>query len=316
LRVANLIGGQSMGIQLRQLQRNPQIIIGTPGRIYDHLQRKTLNLDTVVYFVLDEMDRMLDLGFSQQIEEIELYLPKERQTLLFSATLPNKTLKQVKRYLSADFVRINDGQPNQPAPKIEHHFENVAGAEKFKNLLGQLEQREGTVVVFVNRKIDAQRLALRLKESGQCADSIHGDLRQNVRDRIMQRFRDQKFRIMVGTDVVARGLDVSHIRHVINYDLPMCPEDYLHRIGRTGRAGQCGSAFSLVGPQDQIKWRAIQRLLNPRSTDRIDDEEDSGSFAPRRRPPFSPRSSSGRGRSSNPFGQKSSFSPPGKRNRW
>lgn len=262
IKVANLIGGQSIVVQLKQLRKNPQIIIGTPGRVYDHIERGSVELSDVSCFVLDEMDRMLDLGFNEQIQEIEKFLTKERQTLMFSATLPPKTMRSAERYL-VDHVRICDGQINKPAPKIDHSFEKVSSQDKYQKMLDQITQREGTVIIFVNRKVDAQKIAGRLKDDGIKADSIHGDLRQNVRDRILQKFRDQKIRIMVGTDVVARGLDVKHIQHVINYDLPMCPEDYLHRIGRTGRAGETGSAFSLVGPQDSIKWRAIQRLIDP-----------------------------------------------------
>jgi superfamily II DNA/RNA helicase len=281
IKVANLIGGQSMVIQLKQLTRQPQIIIGTPGRVLDHLERKSLRLDDVGCFILDEVDRMLDLGFSSQIEQIEKKLPQVRQNLMFSATLPAKTVKLVEKYLK-DYVRIDDGQVNKPAPKIEHSFEKIAHQAKFQTLIEQLTLREGAVLIFVNRKIDAQKVSDRLRDEGLSADSIHGDLRQGVRDRIIQKFRDQKIRIMVGTDVVARGLDVSHIRHVINYDLPICPEDYLHRIGRTGRAGEAGSAFSMVSPQDGLKLRAIQRLLNPELSGQ-DEEARTGYGSSRRR---------------------------------
>lgn len=299
IRVANLIGGQSIVVQLKQLSRSPQIIIGTPGRVFDHLQRRSVKIDDVDCFILDEVDRMLDLGFSQQIEQIELKLPRERQNLMFSATLPFRTVKLVEKYLK-DYVRITDGHMNKPAPKIDHTFEKISHHDKFQKLIDQLTAREGTVLIFVNRKIDAERVSIKLREEGLSVDSIHGDLRQGVRDRIIQKFRDQKIRIMVGTDVVARGLDVSHVRHVINYDLPICPEDYLHRIGRTGRAGETGSAFSMVSPQDSLKLRAIQRLLNPGETGSQEDSE-------------SPRSFGGRGGGSRGGGSRS-FRGNGSRN--
>lgn len=325
IKVAVLVGGQAMHVQLRQLSKKPRMIIGTPGRVFDHIKRKSFDPSQTGCFVLDEVDRMLDLGFSVQIADIEDTLPKERQTLMFSATLPSQTMKIANRYLK-DFVRISDGSLNAPPPEIDHSSEKIMPSEKFSSLMSQLESREGSVVVFVNKKFEAKKIALRLQTKGHNADSIHGDLRQSVRDRVIRNFRRQKTRIMVGTDVVARGLDVDHVRHVINYDLPMCPEDYLHRIGRTGRAGETGSAFSMIAPQENSKWRAIQRLIDPEKAKQEEKEfspgagrrrfskrPNQGSWGRRGKNSFSSRSSKGggfsRGRSSDgEFSERRSFS--------
>ncbi len=263
IKVALLIGGQPITSQFRQLSENPRIIVGTPGRVNDHIAQKTFDPTCVDCFVLDEVDRMLDMGFCPQIQAIESLMSKRRQTLMLSATLLPRTMSFIKKCFHGDFLSINDGSANKIAPKIDHSSEKVSPCNKFDRLVKQLEKREGSVLVFVNKKLEAKRLAVRLRASGYSADSIHGDLRQSARDRVVRMFRQQKTRIIVGTDVIARGLDVSHVRHVINYDLPVCPEDYLHRIGRTGRAGEPGSAFSMIAPQEGKKWLSIKRLVDP-----------------------------------------------------
>lgn len=257
-----LIGGESMPKQISELRARPRIIVGTPGRINDHLERGTLMLHDAGFLVLDETDRMLDMGFGVQIDKIVKFLPKQRQTLMFSATLPPEIIKVSQKYLTNP-VRVSVGSTTAPIAKIGQENIMVSDAEKYGKLLEQIEQREGSIIVFVKTKWGAEKLADKLYAKKYSTDAIHGDLRQSTRDKVIKAFRDKKCRILVATDIAARGLDIPHIEHVINYDLPQCPEDYIHRIGRTGRAGAEGSAVNLISPADSDKWRAIQRLLNP-----------------------------------------------------
>jgi superfamily II DNA/RNA helicase len=262
LKTALLIGGDSMPLQLQQLRMRPRIIIGTPGRINDHLERGNLMLHDANYLVLDEMDRMLDMGFEEQIMKILKFLPVARQTLLFSATLPPQIIKISEKYLKNP-ERIQVGEINKAADKIVQEVRHLNPDDKYKVLVEELKAREGTVIIFVRAKHATEKLAERLRKSGFTADAIHGDLEQRQREKVLQAFRDQKHRILVATDVASRGLDIPHIEHVINYDLPMAPEDYIHRIGRTARAGAEGNALSFITSEDRIKWNAIQKLIDP-----------------------------------------------------
>ncbi|NDF12164.1 MAG: DEAD/DEAH box helicase [Proteobacteria bacterium] len=262
IKTALIIGGDSMPKQLQQLRMRPRVIVGTPGRINDHLARGTLMLHDTNYLVLDETDRMLDMGFGVQLEKIVKYLPKQRQTMMFSATLPHNIMKLAEKYLTNP-TRIAVGSNNTPIANINQEVIHVSSAGKFDELLNQIEKREGSIIIFVKTKWGAEKMADKLRKQGHSADAIHGDLRQNQRDRVIQAFRGKKHRIMVATDIAARGLDIPHIEHVINYDLPQAPEDYIHRIGRTARAGAEGAAVNLVSGEDGLKWRAIQRLINP-----------------------------------------------------
>jgi len=262
IKTALLIGGESIGRQFSQLRNNPRVIVGTPGRINDHLNRGTLDLRETRSLVLDESDLMLDMGFDVQIETIIEEMPEDRQTLMFSATLPRKIEAMAGRYLKNP-VRVSVGQQSEPGKNIEQQTVMLSDGDKYSNLLDQLDQRTGSVIIFVKTKRGADRLSIKLNEEEHKSAAIHGDLRQSKRDRVLQGFRNQKYRIMVATDVAARGIDIPHIRHVINYDLPQCPEDYIHRIGRTARAGEKGSAVSFVTRQDRGKWGAIERLLDP-----------------------------------------------------
>lgn len=257
-----LIGGESMFKQLKQLKNKPRLVVGTPGRVYDHITRKTLMLRNTNFLVLDEMDRMLDMGFSIQIDQIIPHLSSVRQTLMFSATLPPTIVRVAAKYLNNP-ERIACGEAHVPVSQILQEIVHTQEAEKYKHLLEELEKRTGSIIVFVKTKMGADRLAHRLAHQNHSANAIHGDLHQRKRDRVIQEFRNRRYRIMVATDVAARGLDIPHIEHVINYDLPQCPEDYIHRIGRTGRAGAVGNALSLITPQDGGKWHAIHRMLNP-----------------------------------------------------
>jgi ATP-dependent RNA helicase DeaD len=259
---ALLIGGESMQKQLRKLNNRARIIVGTPGRINDHLKRKSLNLSKVNYLVLDETDRMLDMGFTPQIELILEFIPKEHQTLLFSATLPDNILKISQKYLNNP-ERISVGSLSAPIAKIKQETFEVSQDKKYHELINQLVERNGSILVFVKTKHGADKIVKRLKYDGHKADAIHGNLRQSKRDRVITGFRNGNTRILIATDVAARGLDIPLIQHVINYDLPQVPEDYVHRIGRTGRAGKEGSALTFLTPSDRSMWNSISRLIDP-----------------------------------------------------
>jgi ATP-dependent RNA helicase DeaD len=264
LRTALLIGGEPMPRQFYQLKANPRLIVGTPGRINDHLERKSLNLDQVHYLVLDETDRMLDMGFGIQIDRILQFVPSERQTVLFSATMPTDIVKLSGKYLKNP-ARVAVGSTHTPVTKIKQQLIEVNEAEKFdqltKILADHKEHKKGTVVLFVKTKYATERIAVKLNKAEFKAEAIHGDLQQRKRERVMLHFREKKFTILVATDVAARGLDVPHIELVINYDLPQSPEDYIHRVGRTARAGAEGTAINLVTPADHSKWNAIERMM-------------------------------------------------------
>lgn len=259
-----LIGGMSMNKQLSELSRNPRIIVGTPGRINDHLERGTLSLDDARFLVIDEADRMLDMGFGIQLDRIAEYLPEDRQSLLFSATFPSNIEKLSRKYLRNP-KRISIDLNEQTAPKINQEMIQLSVAEKLPQLVKQLEAREGSIIVFVKTKRGADRLTRELVKWDHSAEAIHGDLPQNKRGRVIEAFRTSRTRILVATDVAARGLDIPHVMHVINYDLPQSPEDYIHRIGRTGRAGAEGNALCFVTREDISMWRSIVKLMDPES---------------------------------------------------
>ena len=256
-----LIGGDSIFKQLTQLKNRPRLIVGTPGRINDHLERGSLKLNTAEFLVFDETDRMLDMGFSSQIQQIAKYLPVKRQTLMFSATMAPAIIKTAQAYLQNP-VRVSVGSTTAPTDRIKQEIIKTTDSEKYNILMDQLNKTEGSFIIFMKTKHATERLALKLRGSGHTADAIHGDLRQRNREQVIRSFRAGKHRILVATDVAARGLDIPHIECVVNYDLPMNPEDYIHRIGRTGRAGKEGIAISLVTPIDGSKWRAIHKLIN------------------------------------------------------
>ena len=262
IKTALLIGGESIQKQLQQLRNRPRLVVGTPGRINDHLSRKTLILKTTDFLVMDETDRMLDMGFTIQIENVMQFMPKVRQTLMFSATMPRNIVRMAEKYLTNP-VEVAVSSMSEPAANIKQDNLYVKEADKYTYLLKQINEREGSMIIFVKTKHGADRMATKLSKEGESANAIHGDLRQNKRDRVISDFRHKKYRILVATDVAARGLDIPHIAHVINYDLPQCPEDYVHRIGRTARAGAEGCALNLITPADKRMWNAIDRILNP-----------------------------------------------------
>jgi len=262
IKSSTLIGGESMQKQLKQLRRRPRLIIGTPGRLNDHLQRKSLRLNETYFLVLDETDRMLDMGFTPQIEQILKYVPKRHQTLLFSATLPQNIIRIAERYLNEP-TRIRVGSTTTPITKIKQEIMQVSEGDKYNVLLNQLHNRTGSILLFVKTKRNADKMVDRLREDGHSCDCMHGNLRQSKRQRTLIAFRAEKIRILVSTELAARGLDVPSIQHVINYHLPQVPEDFIHRIGRTARAGAEGCALTFITPNDRQMWNEIQRLINP-----------------------------------------------------
>ncbi len=264
IRSVVLIGGASIERQVQALGKRPKIVVGTPGRIIDHLERKSLNLSGFNYVVLDETDRMLDMGFSAPIAEIFSHVSEDRQTLLFSATLPKNIQKISAQYLQNP-VRIEMGQVNSVGDNIVQSTQFVSKDGKFEMLVDALREHDQSAIVFMNSKFATEKMAKRLKSAGITAEAIHGDLRQSKRERVISNLRDNKFRVLVATDVAARGIDVPHIHQVINFDLPRQTEDYIHRIGRTGRNGAQGIALNLATRDDMEKLNDIERLINPKA---------------------------------------------------
>jgi len=257
---AVIIGGDSIQKQLKQLKK-ARLVVGTPGRIHDHIRRKSLKLSKFNFLVLDETDRMLDMGFVDEIKSIIEKLPSH-QTLLFSATLPKKISDIAKNFMTNP-QRVNVGEENTPLTNIKQEIKNVNQKEKFEHLKLELLEINGSVVLFVKTKRSADKIALKLRKDKFNAEAIHGDLRQSKREKVILKFRKNRFQILVATDVAARGLDIPHIEHVINYDIPQNPEDYIHRIGRTARAGAKGRALTFLTEGDKKNWNAIGKLINP-----------------------------------------------------
>lgn len=284
LRSVLLIGGAPSYQQKKDLRREPRIIVGTPGRVIDHFNQGNLKADQFRYVVLDEMDRMLDMGFEIQLKEIFEHLPAERQTLMYSATLPEDIKKQAARYLT-DPKQISIGRQSQPAAKIEQQALFVAGQQKMSKLIEILENNqddEQATIVFVKTKTDASDLAFELREKNFNASAMHGDLSQSQRQRVLQQFRMKKLNILVATDIASRGIDVSHVGLVVNYALPQATEDYVHRIGRTARGGRSGRAISLISFGDKRKWYEILQLTDPEQAESFFAEHLRGAAAPRR----------------------------------
>lgn len=261
---ATLIGGTPYSQQFRDLRRDPKIIVGTPGRVIDHLKQKTLMIGDLGFLILDEVDRMLDMGFVVQLEEIFKHIKTPHQTVMFSATITKTIEKMAAKYLKEP-ARIVVGSSIQVAQEITQETRQVHSKGKFDSLVEELNKREGSVIIFVKTKRCADDISDKLEDNNFTSRAVHGDLRQRTRERVINDFRREKFRIVVATDVAARGLDIPHIQHVINYDLPTSPEDYVHRIGRTGRAGQLGFAVSFVTSADARQWQRIQRYMDPQA---------------------------------------------------
>jgi len=260
MRTAVLIGGASMYMQIQILRKNPRVIIATPGRLNDHLNQRTIRLDDVTVFVLDEADRMLDMGFAPQIEKIMQYLPKERQTMLFSATIPEKIVKIASTHMKLP-VSVEIARSGTTADNIVQELFIIRRDEKPILLNKLLEQYMGTVLLFSRTKRGATRITESLRAAGYKAAEIHSNRSLNQRREALDGFKTGRFRILVATDIAARGIDVKEIELVINYDLPDDAENYVHRIGRTGRAGHKGIAISFATPEQRGEVKNIERLI-------------------------------------------------------
>lgn len=259
IKVLPIYGGQEISKQIRSLKGGVQIVIGTPGRVMDHLRRHTLKPQTVDIVVLDEADEMLNMGFREDIETILGQLPEERQTMLFSATMPKPILEIAKRYLhEPEIVKVI--QKELTVPKIEQYYYEVNPRKKNEVLSRLLDMYDPSLsLVFCNTKRKVDELVADLKGRGYFAEGLHGDMKQSQRDRVMNGFRNGRTDILVATDVAARGIDVDDVEAVFNYDVPQDDEYYVHRIGRTGRAGSEGRAFTLVVGKEIYKLKDIQR---------------------------------------------------------
>lgn len=253
LRPVTLVGGADMRKQAMALKKKPRIIVATPGRLIDHVKRRAVRLDTTGILVLDEGDRMLDMGFSPQLDEILTYLPKVRQTSIFTATLPKRVQKLAESYLSSP-EKINVDRTSKPVASIKQSVLKVSISEKSDKIIDELNQRQGLVIIFAKTKRRTDDLAKNLSQYGFKVDAIHSGRTQGQRNKAIDNFRTGRSRILCATDVLARGIDVPQVEHVINYDLPMMSEDYVHRIGRTGRNGASGEAISFVTPEDYRSW--------------------------------------------------------------
>ncbi|QVL34816.1 DEAD/DEAH box helicase [Telmatocola sphagniphila] len=255
-------GGQKFGLQMDQLRKGITLLVGTPGRIFDHLSRGTISLDHVRYVVLDEADQMLDIGFRPQIERIMRKLPKKRQTLLLSATMPPPVMKLVQRYLvEPEHINITPETPT--VDKITQKYFTVDEHNKFDLLLKVLDrEKPRQCIIFVERKRSADRLYKDLQKHLPGVNVTHGDLEQKKRERIMADFRSAKITTLIATNVMSRGIDVKGISHIINYDLPQDLESYVHRIGRTGRMGRDGKAISFVTPEQGSMLTGIELMIN------------------------------------------------------
>ena len=260
IRSALLIGGDSMFKQLNQLKNKPRLIVGTPGRINDHLKRKSLQLDHLDFLVLDETDRMLDMGFSIQINEILKFAPNNRQTLLFSATLPNNIIKISAKYMK-DPVRVEVDKSLDKPLNIKQEVLYTGADKKYDHLKSEIDKRSGSIIIFAKTKSNTENIVKKLSKDGYDAYTLNGDLRQSVRTKIINNFRKMKFRILVATDVASRGIDIPHIEHVINYNIPENPDDYIHRIGRTARAGADGATIIFITPSEKHKWIKMKAAL-------------------------------------------------------
>jgi ATP-dependent RNA helicase DeaD len=263
-RVLAVYGGQPIERQLRALRHPVDVVVGTPGRIMDHLRRETLALNRVRVVVLDEADEMLNMGFIEDVEWILDRTPRERQTGLFSATIPDRIADLAQRYLRAP-VRIAIEPERVTAPRIAQVFYEVALRAKVDALARILDlEAPASAIIFCRTKSGVDELAHALQALGYSAEAIHGDMSQVQRDRVMSRFRSGLAQLLIATDLAARGLDIPAVSHVINYDIPSDPESYVHRIGRTGRAGAPGMAITLVTPRERWMLRTIERAIGQR----------------------------------------------------
>ena len=301
-------GGVNINPQIDELRRGVDILVATPGRLLDHVQQKTVDLRQVEILVLDEADRMLDMGFIHDIRKILALLPTKRQNLLFSATFPDEIRKLASAFMH-DPVTVEVARRNTPAElvgQVQHPVDATRKRELLAHLVKTNDWKQ--VLVFCKTKHGANRLAQQLSRDGVQADAIHGNKSQNARERALGEFKDGKVRVLVATDIAARGLDIEALPHVVNYDLPHVAEDYVHRIGRTGRAGVEGEAVTLVSHEDRPLMAAIEKLINRKVDSRVIEGFEPGSASSR---PAEPRQQQGRGERHQPRGGQRQQQPRG-----
>jgi len=261
LRVTVVYGGVGYGKQTDDLRRGMDVLAATPGRLLDHLEQRNCSLDQIEVLVLDEVDRMLDMGFLPDVRRIVQKCPRERQTLFFTATLPPE-IEQLAAWAVRDPVRISIGRQRAAAETVAHAFYPVVASQKFELLQALLQQTDfKSVLIFCRTRMGADRIAHRLISKGHAVGVMHSDRSQRERVEALEGFKSGKFEVLVATDIAARGLDIAGVSHVINYDVPENPEDYVHRIGRTGRAQHTGDAFTLVTEDDVRDARSIERFI-------------------------------------------------------
>jgi len=258
-----VVGGLNEGAQLRDIHRGARVLIATPGRLFDFLSRKLVKLSSVNVLILDEADRMFDMGFLPVIEKILAVVPSSRQTLFFSATIEKSVAPLIDKHLK-DPIRVAIGAITKPSDGVDLHVYEVEQDKKLGLLRSMLDRQEGSFLVFARTKRGADRLAARLSRSGVKAIGIHGDRTQNQRNQALRGFREGYYRVLVATDVAARGIHVDAIAHVVNFDVPPAADDYIHRVGRTGRAEMTGDAFTFVAPNEEGDLRNIERALGRR----------------------------------------------------
>jgi len=261
LRTAVVYGGVGYGNQKQELGRGVDIVVATPGRLLDLLGQGTLHLHDVSFLVLDEVDRMLDMGFLPDVRRIVERCPKQRQTLLFSATVPGE-IERLASWVLRQPEQVEIGERRSPASTVTHAFYPVASSQKFNLLLELLKRTDfNSVLIFSRTKHGADKIARRLKEANHAVAVLHSNRTQREREEALSGFKSGKYEVMVATDIAARGIDVEDISHVVNYDVPQHPEDYVHRIGRTGRALKVGDAFTLITTEEYDHVQAIERFI-------------------------------------------------------
>ena len=260
VRTALLIGGESMYRQLQALRRNPTIILGTPGRMIDHLQQKTLSLKGIKILVLDEADRMLDMGFAPQLKQILTTVPRERQTMLFSATMPNEIIHLAHSYMKLP-LRIEIAPSGTTSAKVTQELFFISKPDKPRLLEKLLSEYHGSILIFSRTKFGAKKIAAGVRALKHAVTELHSNKSLSQRREALDGFKNGKYRVLVATDIASRGIDVKGIELVLNYDLPDNAEDYIHRIGRTARAGAAGNAISFATPDQRGDVRNIERLM-------------------------------------------------------
>jgi ATP-dependent RNA helicase RhlE len=260
LRTSMIIGGANMAQQIKSLKKNPHVIIGTPGRIINHIEDKTIRLDRVSMLVLDEADRMLDMGFEPQIRKIMHVLPKERQTMLFSATMPKEIIELATKYMKKP-THVEVARQGTTAERVHQEFYIVARNQKKHLLELLLKEHKGSVIVFSRTKYGAKKICKDVNRMNDKAAEIHSNRSLGQRKQALEGFKKGNYRVLVATDIAARGIDVDDIALVINYDVPEDAEDYVHRVGRTARAGKEGRAITFIMPSQSDKLRKIENLI-------------------------------------------------------